>query len=221
MNSFTAFGATSAQSIRATDDVPRRVSVIDVVQIVTSSARAKSIWREMCLRHPEVSKDVTQFKFPGQGQRETPVATEDTAKRIARKVLCVARMSLGEKKAKLAAIGMDTGDVQLEMKQVVEADLVQDLSRAFAAFAPIRQFQIGPYRIDLYLSGPKIAIECDEYGHARYSKLCEVQRQAFVEAQLGCTFVRFDPYASDFSLMDPIAAVVRCLTGNTENTDSR
>ncbi|KAK9831243.1 hypothetical protein WJX74_009122 [Apatococcus lobatus] len=72
----------------------------------------------------------------------------------------------------------------------------------------LQPFLCGLGTVDLYLSKPKIAVECDEHGHSAYNQLQERQRQTFIEEQLGCTFVRFNPYAQGFSIGDPIAAIV-------------
>ena len=81
---------------------------------------------------------------------------------------------------------------------IAEVDTVTSLSTTFAAYDPIRQYQVvgchnNLYRIDLYLRKAKIAIECDERGHSSYSKTREDERQRTIEAQLGCHFVRYDP----------------------------
>lgn len=107
--------------------------------------------------------------------------------------------------------GCEMDGLDLEMRKVTEEELVAELSTAFAACGPVKQFSIGPYRIDLYLAKDKIAIECDENGHRAYNSVEEQQRQAFIEQQLGCAFVRFDPYRSDFSIMQPIGEVVTLL----------
>lgn len=107
--------------------------------------------------------------------------------------------------------GCNTEDLNLEMQKITEEEVMQDISKALAALGPIRQFTIGSYRIDLYLSKPKIAMECDENGHTAYKQQAEMQRQKFIEEQLGCTFVRFDPYAPGFSVFETISRVVEKL----------
>ena len=75
------------------------------------------------------------------------------------------------------------------------------------------QFRIGPYRIDLYLAGPKIAIECDEHGHRKYDQGMEAARELFIKEHLGCCFVRYDPFTRDFSVNHVAARVVENLVG--------
>ena len=65
----------------------------------------------------------------------------------------------------------------------------------------IRQFHIGKYRIDLYFPEHKLAIECDEFGHNNRDVSYEVNRQKFIEEQLQCQFVRYNPDAQDFDVV--------------------
>ena len=65
-----------ALQIRKTREEPPRISVIDLATAITqkdatNAARDVGAVRE---RHPEVSQNLSDFKFPGRGQRETPVA---------------------------------------------------------------------------------------------------------------------------------------------------
>ena len=62
------------QHIRTTREVPRRVSVLDLIKVVTKSKYERDVWRDLREHHPEVVAEVSQdFQFPGQGQRATPV----------------------------------------------------------------------------------------------------------------------------------------------------
>lgn len=58
----------------------------------------------------------------------------------------------------------------------------------------------GPYRIDLYYPAYKIAVECDEFGHASRDKAIERERQDTITKTLGCVFFRFNPDAKGFSI---------------------
>ena len=61
--------------IRITDQTPPKVSVIDVVQAVTGkdARHAAEDVRSLCSSYPEVDGIFVLFRFPGQGQRDTPV----------------------------------------------------------------------------------------------------------------------------------------------------
>ena len=63
-----------------------------------------------------------------------------------------------------------------------------------------RQFSIGSYRIDLYFSGHKLAIECDEHDHRDRDIDYKIRRQKFIEDQLNCKFIRYNPDAEEFTI---------------------
>lgn len=73
------------------------------------------------------------------------------------------------------------------------------------------QFSIGSYRIDLYFTELKLAVECDEHDHRDRNASQEIARQAFIEKQLGCQFYRFNPDAKDFSIYRTIGDLVRLI----------
>ena len=61
--------------IRITDEVPPRISVIDLATAITKkdanhAAQDVGYVKE---RHPEVTQILGDFKFRGQGQKKTPV----------------------------------------------------------------------------------------------------------------------------------------------------
>lgn len=62
------------------------------------------------------------------------------------------------------------------------------------------QYPCGAYRIDLYLPEYKIAIECDELGHADRDKEYEDTRQKYIKKHLGCSFVRYNPDSKNFNI---------------------
>ena len=63
------------KQLRTTDETPPRISVIDVAVVITghgadyASQTIRGIWQ----KHPEVREKITDFKFPGKGQRKTQV----------------------------------------------------------------------------------------------------------------------------------------------------
>ena len=61
--------------IRITDETPPRISVIDVATAITGK-HVRNAARDVLFvqeKHPEVSQTLNHFRFPGQGQRSTPV----------------------------------------------------------------------------------------------------------------------------------------------------
>ena len=77
---------------------------------------------------------------------------------------------------------------------------IGSIVEAFKGENMITQYSVGKYRIDLYFLEYKIVIECDEFDHSRYSIEDEQKRSDYIKENLGCTFVRFNPDAEDFSI---------------------
>ena len=65
-------------TVRSTDD--RRFSVYDVLVafgVADKSSNAKNVYDRLVTNNSEVTTLCSKFKFPGRGQRDTPVATEE------------------------------------------------------------------------------------------------------------------------------------------------
>ena len=80
-----------------------------------------------------------------------------------------------------------------------EASTIYTIQKVFEGISMKRQFSIGPYRIDLYFPEHKLAIECDEHDHRNRDINHEIRQQKFIEDQLNCKFIRYNPYAKDFT----------------------
>lgn len=63
------------ERVRKTNEDPPRVSIYDVLQAVAGVEphNCANVWRRLLDAYPEVNTRCIHFKFPGQGQRETPV----------------------------------------------------------------------------------------------------------------------------------------------------
>ena len=68
--------ATDIANIRRTSGAPPRISVVDVVAAIAeqTGANAGHYFERLQNSHPEVCTSCTNFKFPGRGQKNTPVA---------------------------------------------------------------------------------------------------------------------------------------------------
>ena len=115
------------------------------------------------------------------------------------------------KKKRMLELGDSTHKLCEELLRVPEAEIIEQLERAFCTCQPKKQRRVLGYRIDLFLEKPKIAIECDEHGHSRYDHAAEQRRQLAIQSELGCTFLRFDPYEAGFCVFDIIAKIVDML----------
>ena len=74
-----------------------------------------------------------------------------------------------------------------------------------------RQFQIGPYRVDLCFTDDFIVVECDEYGHSDRLVVNELEREEFIKNQ-GYAMIRYNPNESGFDLSDVLNRINRRLT---------
>ena len=79
-----------------------------------------------------------------------------------------------------------------------EACTIYTIQNVFEGISMKRQFNIGSYRIDFYFPEHKLAIECDEHNHKDRDINYEIRRQKFLEDQLNCKFIRYNPDAKDF-----------------------
>ena len=76
MDAFKEITQSSLGRIRKTSESPPRVSVYDVIGAITAknSDDSGKAYRRLIEQFPEVRTAGPDFKFPGQGQRPTPVA---------------------------------------------------------------------------------------------------------------------------------------------------
>ena len=64
------------KQLRKTDTVPPRISIYVVIAAVTGmdGNHAGKAYRDLVVDYPEVHSIGVNFKFPGRGQRNTPIA---------------------------------------------------------------------------------------------------------------------------------------------------
>ena len=83
-------------------------------------------------------------------------------------------------------------------------DTLRQIMQAFKGKEMIHQFGVRKYRIVLYFSMYKLAIECDEFDHRDTDIGYEEEQQKHIEKQLSCIFVRFNPDAEEFCILDVV-----------------
>lgn len=207
--------------VRATKH-DRQVAVVDVIMAVCfanengglkSSAQknASDYFKLLMTKHQSLSKNITMFRFKGQGQKATPVIAIADIPVLMSVLIGKMRKSLEWKRHDLFKIGLAIED-KVSVRVFVECEVMEQLLKAFLACSPVQQYKVGPYKVDMYLPKANIVVECDEYDHQKYNVVTEKNRQFYIEKQLQCRFVRFDPYNMDFDIMSVIAAVVKLLT---------
>ena len=71
----TLLGKSNVGHIRKTDETPPRILVIDVAIAVTRKSHHDTAqdFRRLLTQYPEVGTNCSHLKFPGRGQRDTPV----------------------------------------------------------------------------------------------------------------------------------------------------
>ena len=84
----------------------------------------------------------------------------------------------------------------------IEGQTIGFIENAYSgACAMSRQFQIGPYRVDLCFTNDKIVVECDEYGHSDRSETDEAVREEYINKR-GYVIIRYNPNKPGFDLSD-------------------
>ena len=75
MVSLLGLTSDSVRQIRKTAEDPPRVSVLDVIAAVTGldSGNSSTAYTRLKEQYPEVTATSSLFKFPGRGQRDTPI----------------------------------------------------------------------------------------------------------------------------------------------------
>lgn len=105
--------AFQGKQVRVTHDMPRRISVFDLISIVAEVENPRCTWTELCEQHPEVVGFAYNFKFPGAGQRPTPVVSVQDAITIINimKGKHAASMRAGQAKLLVHYLGGDESQV--------------------------------------------------------------------------------------------------------------
>jgi very-short-patch-repair endonuclease len=92
-----------------------------------------------------------------------------------------------------------------------ETSCMRVFEKAFRHFSPQAQYPVGDFRIDLYFPEHKIALECDENGHADRLVEAERTRQLYIEGELNCYFIRFNPDHPEFNIGDVVHEMITVL----------
>lgn len=93
---------TGGRLIRTTNTTPKMVSVIDVIKAITEKTNkyASDVLKDLAKRFEDVSGICRNFKFAGQGQRETPVTD-------AKGIVTIVNLLPGTKAAEFRASSAD------------------------------------------------------------------------------------------------------------------
>ena len=92
----------------------------------------------------------------------------------------------------------------LELSFTKTSGTLSQSMQVFYVEETIHQFGVGKYRIGLYFPRYKLTIECDEFDHRDRDFGYEVERLKHIEKLFNCTFVRFNPDAKDFGILEVV-----------------
>lgn len=67
------YAGNTQVSLRTTPETPRRVSVFDLITVMSSNKNPRSVYNDVCNTYPEVVGLADNYTFQGRGQRPTPV----------------------------------------------------------------------------------------------------------------------------------------------------
>lgn len=76
----------------------------------------------------------------------------------------------------------------------------------------VRQYKIGSYYVDLFLSESGIIVECDEFGHSDRNVQYEKKREEYL-LEKGYRMLRFNPNAPGFDLSIVIHVLLKMVHG--------
>ena len=64
-----------ARRMRRTTEDPPRISVFDIIMAITGlcATNARHYYQRVMATHPDICTNCTNFRFPGRGQRDTPI----------------------------------------------------------------------------------------------------------------------------------------------------
>jgi hypothetical protein len=111
-------------AIRRTPD--SRCSVYDLISATGGQTNPRDTWKTLVERHPEVVGKTDNFKFPGRGQRETPVTDREGWAYILGLLPGVMGRKYREEAANLVVRYLD-GDIKLAAEVVDRNENHQDL----------------------------------------------------------------------------------------------
>jgi hypothetical protein len=160
-------------NIRKTDEETPRISVIDVARVITGSDSRDSaqMFRRIIEAHPEVEAKCFHLKFPGRGQRDTPVADLPTIIEIIFLLPGKTAARIRNEAAKLFVryLGGDLSLVQ-EVKQMAH---VQEYLRENAPEHPMLLFAAAANTVQHHLKGITDAdiVDTTGYGNDPYKLL--------------------------------------------------
>jgi len=179
------------------DQASGKVSLVDVAAIVTGKDGNCAAETIRCIlgRDLELVKLCQHTRINGKG-RPTPVTSKVNCVEFVKRFIAMNRTTREQKLSSASQWGIDAEC----FSSYIEPEILRVLVAAFRDYQPQCQYSVGSYRVDLYLEGPRIVIECDEYNHLYYDGEYEVDRVVAITNKLNCRWVRFNPNVPNFNI---------------------
>ena len=83
-------------------------------------------------------------------------------------------------------------------------DEIENIKASFIDFCPILNYEVDPYRIQLYFPSLQIAVECEKSKDEYFNKEYEKERREYISSKLECIILSFNPHFEGFLLGDVI-----------------
>ena len=205
-------GIFKDKKIRITNNY---VSVFDIIQVAGGQKNPRIIWERLLKKG--CNFEICYLKFSGAGQRDTPCILIDDTKKLLISFLPSCRISRIQKENIIKEFNIDVNlDKQFLIRDYIEEEIHDKIIKVFKNYNLKQQFSVLSYRIDLFFTDFKIAIECDENSHSNYNKEKEIKRMELITEEIKCTWIRYDPYGDNFCIFDLIHNInVEIIKNNT------
>lgn len=188
------------------DNATCLVSLCDILMLLDMSSKYSSECVKNALLEDSTLRLRVQFiRINGTG-RMTPSASPSDSKALFLSVLAGRRMPYCQKQEILSKIGESN-----IVRRYIEEDTLHPVCIVFSHLKPIKHFPVGQYYIDLYFPSHRIGLECDEMDHISYDATHEMARQEYVELQLSCRLLRYNPHADDFCVFTLMNTLLQIL----------
>jgi len=200
---------SNISTIRKTNEFPARISVYDVIAIVTGQTHDHSsrTFRRLLEAYPEVRLQV-MYKFPGQGQRKTPVVDFKGVIEILKilpGITTYSGIKFGERLANYMGVKYNVQaafalpSIPRSPTKGIEEDTVERLL-IDTELAYKKQERVGGYFVDYTIEREwgQILLEVDENQHSSYNFHAENKRiEAIKNAKDGTTIylIRYNPHS--------------------------
>lgn len=156
----------------------------------------------------ETEKQYVHFATKG-GLQKTSFLTMKGLKRL------VGACRLPQASTLADMIGMEKRNFALWS---IEGSTLKCISDTFQGEEIYFQYTVNDYRVDMYLPGYNLVVECDEPHHLNATNAnADMVRQKSIEDAIGCTFIRFKPRSDGFNIFDVLNKIYNHIRQHIKN----